>query len=154
MSNIHFILSSGNPWNAIYRTPEGEVVYKVKSTTPTLTGRDIKISRVVPSFVNSQVMPKDEKIKNSEDTFAHLATVEYRTIRSSRIRIGDLDVATNGANGYFKEDGRGFLGRNRIFTGPDGGEYIWKLGQKRCKARTSEIWVRTDKDDLGHCSSS
>jgi len=133
MSNIHFILSSGNPWNAIYRTPEGEVVYKVKSTTPTLAGRDIKISRVVPSFVNNQVAPKGEEVKKLEDAFAHLATVEYRTIRSSRIRMGDLDVTTNGTNGYFKENGRGFFGRNRIFTGPDGEEYIWKLGQKRCK---------------------
>jgi len=111
MSNIRFILSSANPWNALYRTPEGEVVYKVKPTTLTLAGRDFKISKLVPSFVNNKVAPKDEELKHLKDTFAHLATVEYRMIRSSRIRMGDLDVATNGTNGYFKDHGRGFFGR-------------------------------------------
>jgi hypothetical protein len=133
MSNTHFILSSENSWSAIYRTPEGRAVYKVVSTIPTLAGRDVKISTVIPSFINNQVAPEDEDVKHLKDIFAHLATIEYRTIRSSRIRMGDLDVPANGTNGYFKEDGRGFLGRNRIFTGPDGKEYTWRMGPKICK---------------------
>jgi len=28
--------------------------------------------------------------------------------------------------------------RDRIFTGPDGREYLWRLRKKSCKARTSE----------------
>ena len=111
MSNIHFILLSGYPWNSIYRTPEGQAVYKVVSASSTLTGQDIKISKVVPSLVDNQVPNKDEHLK---DLFVHLATVEFRTFRSSRIRVGDMDIATNGTNGFFKEDGRGFLGRSAL----------------------------------------
>ena len=113
MSNIHFILSTGSPWNAIYRTPEGQAVYKVESTPPTLTGRDIKLSKVVPSLVDKQVAPTEE-VEHLRDLFVHLATVEFRTIRGSRIRMGDMDIATNGTNGYFKEDGRGFFGRSAL----------------------------------------
>ncbi|KIM49883.1 hypothetical protein M413DRAFT_59206, partial [Hebeloma cylindrosporum] len=53
--------------------------------------------------------------------------------RSSRIRMGDWDVA---ANDYFRNEGGrfNFLERNRIFTGPDGREYMWRLGKRRCKA--------------------
>jgi hypothetical protein len=108
MSNIHLILSSRKPWDATYRTPEGQAIYKVEAAMPTLGARDIKISRVVPSFVDNQVTTKDEEAEFLRDSFAHLATVEYHTLRGSRIRMGELDVATNE---YFKKDGWSFFGR-------------------------------------------
>jgi len=75
---------------------------------PTLGTRDIKILRVIPSLVDNQVPTTEEETEDLRDSFAHLATIEYQTIRSSRIRMGDLDVATNE---YFKKDGWGTLGR-------------------------------------------
>ena len=37
--------------------------------------------------------------------------------------------------------------RNRVFTGPDGREYLWKLGEMSCEARTSEhVVINTQTD--------
>jgi hypothetical protein len=103
MSNVHLILSTGKPWDAIYRTSEGQVIYKVESAMPSLGRRDIKITKVIPSFLNNQVTTNDDEQQQLKDTFGHLATVEFHTTQSSRIRMGDLDVATNV---YFQKERR------------------------------------------------
>ncbi|KIM49873.1 hypothetical protein M413DRAFT_439002 [Hebeloma cylindrosporum] len=125
MSYNHLTLSSKKAWDSTYRTQEGQVIYKVESATPILGARTMKISKIIPSF-------SDREAQRSRDSFAHLATIEYHTIRSSRIRMGGLDVATND---YFRREGWGLttLGRDRVFTGPDGREYLWKLGERSCK---------------------
>ena len=130
------------------------MIYKVESAAPTLGAREIKISKIVPS-IDNQIPTQDGEAENLKDSFAHLATVEYHKIRSSRIRMGDLDVATDD---YFSKEGWSIKNfgrlvvfllwrrnvsqpltfRNRIFTAPDGKEYFWSLGRRNCKARTSE----------------
>ena len=111
MSNVHLILSTGKPWDAIYRTPEGQVIYKAESAMPSLWGWDIKITKVIPSFLNSQVTTNDDESQELKDTFGHLATIEFRTTQSSRIRIGDLDVATND---YFQRERRSALAKLKL----------------------------------------
>ena len=75
--------------------------------------RDIKISKIIPSFVDNGTTTKGREAENWKDSFAHLATVEYHTIRSSRIRMGNLDIATDD---YFKREGWSLtnLGRSVI----------------------------------------
>jgi len=102
MSNIHLTSSSKKPWDTTYRTPEGQVIYKVESATPTLGARNIKISKIMPSLFDNGTTIEGREAENLRDSFAHLATVEYHTIRTSRIRIGNLDVATND---YFRREG-------------------------------------------------
>ena len=177
MSNIQFILSSEKPWDTTYRTQEGQVIYKVVSETPKLGSmsgrRDIKISKIMPSFDN-QIPTQDREAEQLRDSFAHLATVEYHEYHSSRIRMGGLDVSTND---YFKKEGwhlatyarlvffffstletqclSTITFRDRIFTGPDGKEYFWRLGPNNCKVRTSETCkFKQTKADLDHRSSS
>jgi hypothetical protein len=103
MSNILLTLSSKKPWDTTYRTPEGQVIYKVESATPILGARNIKISKIMPSlFENETTTEGRGEAESLRDSFAHLATVEYHTIRTSRIRMGELDVATND---YFRKEG-------------------------------------------------
>ena len=120
---------------------------------PALGALDIKILKVVPSFVDDRITTEDNE-EDLRDSFASLATVQYRLFGSSRIRMGDLDVATSD---YFRKVDRfkivgrfvtcfstleaiasSRIFRNLVFTGPDGREYLWKLGERKCKARTSE----------------
>ncbi|TFK34265.1 hypothetical protein BDQ12DRAFT_613813, partial [Crucibulum laeve] len=54
-----------------------------------------------------------------------LGQIEFRTIQSSRIRYQGQEVETSA---FFRKSGFGWHGRHRIFTGPDGKEYKWKLG--------------------------
>ena len=79
------------------RTPEGQVIYEVKSATPILGARniDIKISKIMPSWFENETTTKGKETQNLRDSFSHMATVEYRTVYTCRIRMGDLDVATN-----------------------------------------------------------
>ena len=60
---------------------------------------DIKILKVVPSFVDDRITTEDNE-EYLRDSFASLATVQYRLFGSSRIRMGDLDVATSD---YFRK---------------------------------------------------
>ena len=62
------------------------MIYKVESTW---SARDIKISKTMHSS------------GNPISKFAHLATVERHMIGSSRIKMGNFNVATND---YFKEE--------------------------------------------------
>ena len=116
MSSIHFTLSSRKPWNATYRTQDGQVIYKVESTMPKLGARNIKILKVVPSFADNRITRGEQDAEHLRDSFASLAAVDYRTFSSSRIRMGDLDVATGD---HFKKVGSAisrFVGRFVIFN--------------------------------------
>jgi len=114
MSNIHLTFSSSKAWDATYRTPEGQVVYKVESAMPLLGARTIKISKIMPTFLDNRITTKGREAEYLRDSFAHLATVEYHTFRSSRIRMGSLNVATSD---YFRREGWSLttLGRSVIF---------------------------------------
>lgn len=114
MSNTNLTLSSKKPWDSTYRTQEGQVVYKVESDTPILAARTIKISKIMPSFLDNRITTKGREAQHLKDSFAHLATVEYHTFRSSRIRMGNLDISTND---YFRREGWSLtnLGRLVIF---------------------------------------
>ena len=98
---------SGRPWDATYRTAEGQVVYKSKLAMP--EKRDIKISRIIPSIVDSRPLagvPTNSSGK--ENSFGHLARIECHMRRAVRIRMGDLNVATSE---YLKPDKSGFWAR-------------------------------------------
>ena len=88
------------------------MIYKVKSATSTLGlgGRhSIKISKIMPS-INNQIPTQGQEEEHLRDSFAHLATVEYHIIGSSRIRMGNLDVATDD---YFRKEGWGLTSFGR-----------------------------------------
>ena len=111
MSNMNLTLSSKKPWNTTYRTPEGQVIYKVESATPILGARNIKISKIMPSLFDNETATEGREVENLRDSFAHLATVEYHAIRTSRIRMGDLDVATDD---YFRKEGWSLTSLGRL----------------------------------------
>ncbi|KIM49875.1 hypothetical protein M413DRAFT_439006 [Hebeloma cylindrosporum] len=120
---------SGRPWDSIYRTAEGQAVYKAELAMP--EKRDIKIARVIPPIVDAEhatgVPTNSGDRQNSKDTYGHVARIECRMRRAVRIRMRDLDVA---ADEYLKPDKSGFWASlsNCVFTGPDGREYVWSLG--------------------------
>jgi len=96
---------SGRPWDAVYRTAEGQVVYKAELTMPEKT--DIMISKVIPTIVDTRLLagvPTGSK----GNSFGHVATIECQMRRAVRIRMGDLDVPTDE---YLKADKSGFWAR-------------------------------------------
>ena len=112
--SIRLILSSRKPYNTTYHTEEGQVIYKVEAARPTLGSRTIKISKAIPTFVDDRVgvAPQDGKDELSKDSFGHLATIDYRMVQNSQIRMGStMDVSTGE---YFKKEGWNFLGRSVV----------------------------------------
>jgi hypothetical protein len=105
----------------------------VESATPILGARNIKISKIMRSFFENETTTKGKETEDLRDSFAHLATVEYHTVCTCRIRMGDLGVATNDyfrrkeshkfrEGGFFNLEPQCFSAitfRNRVFTAPD-----------------------------------
>jgi len=84
---------SGRPWDGIYRTAEGRVVYKASPDEI-----DIKIARFIPSILDT---PSSDGRKDSKNAFGHVARIECHLHRAVRIKMRDLDVATSD---YLKPD--------------------------------------------------
>lgn len=100
---------SGRPWDAVYRTPEGQAVYKTELAMP--EKRDIRISKVIPTIVDSRLLAVPTNSGNKEipkESFGHVARIECRMRHAVRIRMGDLDVATGE---YLRADKSGFWAR-------------------------------------------
>ncbi|KAF8162634.1 hypothetical protein B0H34DRAFT_692229 [Crassisporium funariophilum] len=127
---MHLYLSSPTPWNTTYCTESGQVIYK--SDAPLKLGaRPITIKRIRPS-----ITPPTAGTDNTlRDHFAHLAEIEYHSFRNSRIRYAEVDVPVNE---FFKKQGWGWYGRNRVFKGPDGKEYTWHLTSRVSKLFTND----------------
>ncbi|KIK02644.1 hypothetical protein K443DRAFT_677375 [Laccaria amethystina LaAM-08-1] len=113
---MRLYLSTRKPWNSVYTTEDGQVVYKT-STPRKICERKTSIKRIVPS--------KDKG--DMRDEFAHLAEVDYRVFSSSHIRYGGQDLETRD---FFRKGAWSWRGRGRVFTGPEGVEYKWKLGDR------------------------
>ncbi|EDR10699.1 uncharacterized protein LACBIDRAFT_315364 [Laccaria bicolor S238N-H82] len=114
---MHLYLSSNEPWNATYANEEGQPIYKTSSPRMVLS-RKISVHKIIPNASEEDL----------QDRFAHLAEVEYKRFTPSRIRYGGDDLLTSE---YFRKTKEwGDLGKGRIFTGPDGKEYKWKLGMR------------------------
>ncbi|KAF8957753.1 hypothetical protein BDZ97DRAFT_1669336 [Flammula alnicola] len=128
MPGLHLFLSANDPWNARYHIEEGQVIYKAESTG---LARHVTILRAVPRVTGDT--------DDMRDNFSHLAHIAFQTFCSSRIRYREQELCVNE---LFKKKGWSFYGRNRIFTGPDGREYVWKMGARVCKVMSIHCHTR------------
>ncbi|TEB19959.1 hypothetical protein FA13DRAFT_1645677 [Coprinellus micaceus] len=116
---MQLILTTRDPYNASYCTPEGQVIYRVVSPFQLLHRRRATIDKVVPTDLSSYT-------EDMQDQFERIGEVEYHTIFSSIITFGG--VAQSVDKFFRKKISLLNLASHRIFTGPDGKEYRWKLG--------------------------
>jgi len=117
--------SSHSPWNTTFPNTEGQIIYKTEYLTRFgIVPRQITIKRIVPSNGFDLEIGSEDAFR---DSFTDLAEIHYE-ILSSRIRYNGTEMATSD---FFRKSG--FLGRDRVFTGPDGKEYEWELKTTVCK---------------------
>ncbi|KAH6907038.1 hypothetical protein BKA70DRAFT_1286083 [Coprinopsis sp. MPI-PUGE-AT-0042] len=110
-----YMLSTTEPWNAIYRTPDGQAAYRAE--TP------YKLLKARRTFIDKFEVVDDGYYV--EEVVTKLAEIEYHTFKSSKITIGDKTKRTDD---IFHKKRWGWYGRDRVFEGPDGREYRWELG--------------------------
>ncbi|KAG5642050.1 hypothetical protein DXG03_003749 [Asterophora parasitica] len=122
---MHLYLSTRHHLNSIYSNEEGQALYKVE-TPSGIASRTSSISYVVPNEGGD---------KSMVDRYAHLAQVDHNAVASSVLRFGGIQYETKD---YFRKEGWGAQGRNRIFTGPDGREYKWVLQSYDCNLFTND----------------
>ncbi|KAF9528282.1 hypothetical protein CPB83DRAFT_894545 [Crepidotus variabilis] len=115
-------LSKDTPWNANYCTEDGQVIYKVESTTPSIGARHTKIFRIVAPKLDPTVETVDDTA--FRDSFETVGEVNHHVIRTSRIKYNGKDEST----ATFLR--KGSWGLSRIFTGSDGVEYEWRLASR------------------------
>ncbi|OJA09036.1 hypothetical protein AZE42_09692 [Rhizopogon vesiculosus] len=133
---IRFTLSSENVRNTVITNERGQIIYKTH--TPFRFGTRITtIYKIKPNTGWSR-----------RDQFDVVGEIEWHKLTSSRFRFGGTEVVT-------KEfiPSRGFTGRKRVFTGPDGRSYRWDLKSKIVvlsqKNRSQTELARSHRKTLG-----
>lgn len=103
MASQKIYLSSETPWQALYTTSEGYVVYKTECP-PSWTAevKNIKILRALP--------PAFCYNGTNNVSFAALAEIQYHTFRTAQIRFYD-GGKTQLASEFLRKKGLSFLGR-------------------------------------------
>ncbi|TEB19951.1 hypothetical protein FA13DRAFT_1645685 [Coprinellus micaceus] len=120
---MQLVLSTGDPYNAVYTTTEGRVLYKVVSRSRKLPPR--RWSTV------DKAVPAKSSTGDKQDHFKRIGEVEFHTILSSVITFRGV---TQDVDTYFRKGSSTLpltLGSHRIFVGPDGKEYRWKLAHTK-----------------------
>ncbi|EAU80774.1 hypothetical protein CC1G_04884 [Coprinopsis cinerea okayama7 len=112
-------LTTNDPYHANYCTEEGQVIYKVESPFK-LVGRKATIDKIVPNDTPEGAQGEPDM----QDRFTRIGLVEFNTVTSSKITWENVIHDTSK---FFRKESMGWLGRDRIFTGPDGKEYRWLL---------------------------
>ncbi|OJA17550.1 hypothetical protein AZE42_11710 [Rhizopogon vesiculosus] len=108
---IRFTLSSERVRNTVITNEQGQIIYK--TDTPFRFGtRTTTIYKIKPNADQSDM----------HDQFDVIGEIEWHTFTSSRFRFSGTEVA---AKEFIPS--RGFTGRKRVFTGPDGRSYRWDL---------------------------
>ncbi|GLB42116.1 hypothetical protein LshimejAT787_1101310 [Lyophyllum shimeji] len=113
---MRLYLSNTSPFNSTFHTADGQAIYKVRTSSKTF-GRTTTIYRILQ---NDAVFDCTMR-----DIFGHLAQIEWKSLRSSRIRFRGRELRTRSV---FKKKGWGWRGSDRVFIAPDGRQYRWKLG--------------------------
>ncbi|KAF9528075.1 hypothetical protein CPB83DRAFT_894783 [Crepidotus variabilis] len=113
--------SSSHPWRSDYCAPSGLVLYKAESPHSSLSGGiTVSISKLMPN-----------------NTYSPLAEIEYHSssgsFKDSRIRMGNVNLLAKEVlrKGDLKGKLKGW--GERLYTGPDGIEYSWKMTPDNCE---------------------
>jgi len=103
---MQLILSTNTPWHTNYCNEDGQVLYKADSPGLGLTGRTVKISRVLPPVIHEDT----EAVNDAElrDVYEHLAELDFRVFKSSRIKYQLIDQSVSE---FFRKGGFSFWGR-------------------------------------------
>jgi hypothetical protein len=114
---------------------EGQIIYKTEYLRRYGLPRQITIKRILPSNSTDLEIGSEDAMR---DSFSDLAEIHYKIFSSSRIRYNGTEVPTSV---FFRKGGFGLtsMGRNRVFTGPDGKEYEWELRSSSCKLYLKEV---------------
>ncbi|KAF8652782.1 hypothetical protein AX16_004174 [Volvariella volvacea WC 439] len=126
-------LAKSNFLNTDYTLePHGEVLYQLQPNS-SLWPSSVKITKRIPDL-------RDAYGGVAADRFAHLARIDFHTIHQDVISMGGQDIEVSS---FFRKGCFGAYGSNRIFTGPDGREYVWELG-----LTTSQLFLNDDSKPL------
>ncbi|KAG2106636.1 uncharacterized protein F5147DRAFT_229803 [Suillus discolor] len=102
--------------NTVIKNEQGHVLYST-STAFSFDTRVTVVKKHVPNEFNVG------KVESSEV----LAKIEWHTFASSVIKYDGMDLL---ASQFIPN--KGILGRRRVFRGPDGLLYKWKIGPRNC----------------------
>ncbi|KAK0475747.1 hypothetical protein IW261DRAFT_455137 [Armillaria novae-zelandiae] len=129
-----------------YANEAGQVIYKV-STPNKYTDRVTTISHIIPS---DREPPREEDTDlggaqseevDFRDRFAILGVIDWKVKTSSIMRYKGKEIK---ASDYLKKKGWGWYTKNRVFEGPDGKEYTWKMTSTSKVSRYNHVIYHTD----------
>jgi len=119
--------STSTTWDTTFCNSEGQVIYKTENPTHphSRSASQITIKRILPSNSIDLATSSEDALR---DAFSDVAEIHFSLLSSSRIKYNGIDMDTSQ---FFRKSN--ILSSGRIFTGPDGKEYEWKLRVSDCK---------------------
>ncbi|KAH6907025.1 hypothetical protein BKA70DRAFT_1401298 [Coprinopsis sp. MPI-PUGE-AT-0042] len=128
-------LSTATAFDTNYCTEDGQIIYKVDSPFK-LVGRRATIDKIVPNV--------DSSSDDMRDRFTRIGEIEFSAITPTKIT---WQGETKEVGNFFRKGERKWdsIGSDRIFTGTDGVEYRWVVGNKMT---TPALYLNTNSEVL------
>ncbi|KAF5342259.1 hypothetical protein D9611_002134 [Ephemerocybe angulata] len=124
---MKFILADGSsPFSTFFRTEDDQPVYRtgVIAKNKLSGGSTVEIHKI-PLGQGAKIKP-DQSSGDLWNVKAHeLATFKIRTFHPDEFEVNGQAFTEKE---FFRESGFGWYGSDRIWAGPDGREYRWKMG--------------------------
>ncbi|EAU80771.2 hypothetical protein CC1G_04881 [Coprinopsis cinerea okayama7 len=112
---MQLTLTGNRAWNSDFCAPDGRLLYRVR-----MSNRKASLFKAT-----------------SSGQLANLAEIEFHAVRPTKITVPGKGVTNSTV--FFRKGRLGWKGRDRIFTGPSGLEYRWKLHKKFSELYTNDI---------------
>ncbi|KAH6901959.1 hypothetical protein BKA70DRAFT_1157550 [Coprinopsis sp. MPI-PUGE-AT-0042] len=133
------LAEKSGPWDTVYRTEDGEPLYRAERTEYNYS--------IATSKVAIYKIRGGRDVKLDAHTRATAFGLEHTELASLRIRYAHSDELT--IHGITKKEdevfkkpfGLNWYGRDRIWVGPDGQEYRWEMGLSK-----PELYVNDKKN--------
>ncbi|KAJ2934614.1 hypothetical protein H1R20_g2496, partial [Candolleomyces eurysporus] len=134
-----FLANNTKVWDTIFRREDDQPAYRTVETIKNTHANQstVDVFKIPPgqgitvkpdqAWVNEYKLAEDESLRRVE--IIDLARIRIRAIHPDELTInGKLFKA----NAFYTKKHMRTYGRDRIWTGPDGREYRWKMGDDYC----------------------
>ncbi|KAL0947775.1 hypothetical protein HGRIS_013851 [Hohenbuehelia grisea] len=120
---MQFTLSNSVPLNTVFTDEDGQPTYKVQTPFKLFGDKKTTISRV--AHTHSISSGDGKKAQKDDERYIQIAEIDWKAdVSQSTFKYREKEMAIGD---YFNKYKQGWRGKDRIFNGPDGQDYRWRI---------------------------
>jgi len=126
---MQFTLSNSVPLNTVFTDEDGLPMYKVQTPFKLLGEKKTTISRM--THVESIGSSNGKKAGKNGEHYTQLAVIEWKNdVSESLFKFREKETTVGE---YFQAYKQGWRGKDRVFSGPDGQDYRWRMSSSNAE---------------------